>query len=851
MTYSKRLLDLVVAAVGLLVAWPLGIFIPLLIKLDDGGPVFFRQERIGRRGRPFLMWKFRSMRQAGEREQLLTVGGDPRITRVGRWLRELKLDELPQIVHVLLGQMTLVGPRPEVAKYVRLYTPRQQEILELVPGITGPASLRFWDEAKILARSHDPEQTYVRQIMPEKIRIHLEYAARAGAWTDFRLVLLTIFHLWPKSRPLLVEELVRHRRAFIVAAHVLLIALGYRAAYDLRFDFRLDVDTVRLYWRTLPALLAIRLALYGRFGMFQGYWRHAGMEDLVELFKAATLSSFLFFAALVGLGAYPGVPRSVLVLDWVGAIFLSGGIRFAVRYLREIRSPLTPRGAKRTIIVGTGDQAERLLREIHRDPNSDLHPVGLVSEQPGGQGRSLRGVRVLGGVDNIVELVARLRVDFVVIALGAPSKELMQRTVTACLHAHVEFKTLPSLQDLLDGSARIDQLRSVEIVDLLGRAPVKLDPTLVDPTVRDQVVLITGGAGSIGSELCRQIARLRPRLLVLLDQAESALCFTALEIAELNPGIEVVPIVGDITDARHVFEIFAHYRPDYVVHAAAYKHVPMMEGSVIEAVRNNVLGTLQVANAAATFGVSRFVLISTDKAVRPSSVMGATKRIAERMVLGLPALRRSSVDFRAVRFGNVLGSAGSVVPLFERQVAARKPVTVTDPNVERYFMSIPEAAQLVLEAGAIEEARGRITMLEMGEPVRILDLAERLIRLAGLEPYRDVPIVFTGLRPGEKLREELMSDLEATVPTSVDKIRVVQGAEEDGHAIAKNIGRLAQAIAIRDTAGLIEIMCELVPECVPPLSARRSAQFAMRTEMAPVSPDLQLAISPEPAGTTS
>jgi len=824
MTPAKRAIDILVCGLGLLFLLPLFLLIPLLIKLDDGGPVFFRQERIGRRGKPFSMWKFRSMRVASEPQRNLTVRGDGRITRVGRWLRELKLDELPQLVHVLTGKMTLVGPRPEVAEYVRLYTTEQRRVLELVPGITSPASLRFWDEAAILGRTHDPEDTYIRQIMPEKIRIDLEYVRRLTPWSDIRLICRTVMQLWPKSRPLFRLLVLRYRRPVIVALHVLLIALGYRAAFELRFDFQVSAENVQLYWLTLPLLILARLIPYARYGVFQGYWRHAGMEDLVGLCKAGTVGSLVFVAAILVYGRFDGMPRSILVLEWGVTIYLAGGVRFAVRYLREHLSREGGDGGRRTLVVGVGDRAEELLREIHHGAKRQLRVLGLVTEHPVGNGRSLRGERVLGMIDDIVTLVTRHRIEFIVIALDHPSEELSRKVVTACLHARVDFKVLPSLNDLLDGSVRIDHLRNVSIEDLLGRPPVQLDLALVGPSIRDRVVLVTGGAGSIGSELARQIATLRPRTLVLFDQAESALYFTVLEIAELAPGIRVVPVVGDITDPRCVVDVFSRWRPEYVIHAAAYKHVPMMEDNVIEAVRNNVLGTLQVANASATWGAEQFVLISTDKAVRPASIMGATKRIAERLVLGLPSLRRSSVDFRAVRFGNVLGSAGSVVPLFERQVASRRAVTVTHPDVERYFMTIREAAQLVLEAGALDEAQGRITMLEMGDPVRILDLAERLIRLAGLEPHEEVPIVFTGLRPGEKLREELMSDLEATVPTAVAKIRIVRGQERDAARIARGLGRLARALAIGDADALLAAIQEMVPEGVPPLSTRRSGE---------------------------
>jgi FlaA1/EpsC-like NDP-sugar epimerase len=495
-----------------------------------------------------------------------------------------------------------------------------------------------------------------------------------------------------------------------------------------------------------------------------------------------------------------------------------------VRYVREIRSTRAHREGRRTLIIGTGDQADRLLREITLNRRSKHRVVGLVSSHANGRGRSLRGMRVLGGIDDVVSLVSRHRIDFVIIALDRPSGEVMQRSVAACVDGKVEFKTVPSLNELLDGFSRLDQLRSVRIQDLLGRPPVELDFERVGPTIQGKVVLITGGAGSIGSELARQVARLRPARLLLLDQAESPLYFTVMELTEAYPGLEIVPLICDITDSRSVLRTLLQWCPNYVMHAAAYKHVPMMEDNVVEAIRNNVFGTMYVASAAASCGAERFVLISTDKAVRPSSVMGATKRVAERLVLGLPNLQRSGVDFRAVRFGNVLGSAGSVVPVFNRQIAEGKPITVTHPDVERYFMTIPEAAQLVLEAGAIDEASRRVTMLDMGEPVRILDLAERLIRLAGLEPHRDVPIRFIGLRPGEKLREELMTESEATIATMVEKIRVVEGLENDGKGIARLLGMMAQVVAVGDTTAAVNLLCDLVPECVAPLSARRSGE---------------------------
>ena len=354
-------------------------------------------------------------------------------------------------------------------------------------------------------------------------------------------------------------------------------------------------------------------------------------------------------------------------------------------------------------------------------------------------------------------------------------------------------------------------------MDLLGRPPVNLDLTAVRADLHSRVVLLTGAAGSIGSELARQIAPLAPARLVLLDQSESDLYFVHLELSESYPELNLVPVICDITNQTRLAQVFAHHRPEYVIHAAGYKHVPLLEANVLEAVRNNVLGTLLVATISVRYGAAKMLLVSTDKAIRPSSVMGATKRVAERIIFGLPNLHRSGTDFRAVRFGNVLASKGSVIPLFERQLAAGGPITVTHPMVERYFMTIHEAAQLVLQAGSLPETAGAIAMLEMGEPVRILELAEKLIRFSGRIPGKDIQIVFTGLRPGEKLTEERTSRLEATIPTSAAKIRISQTSETAGPDLIQNLSGLFGFLQSGDREGLLATLCELVPECVPPL----------------------------------
>jgi FlaA1/EpsC-like NDP-sugar epimerase len=623
-------------------------------------------------------------------------------------------------------------------------------------------------------------------------------------------------------------RLLALRRPVIVALHFGLIPFGYLVAFLLRFDLRIPEPYWAVFLATVPLLMPVRLVAFAVFGLYRGWWRHVGMKDLIALLYAVSASTAGFLGLLFFTQQLDGFPRSVLILDWLVAIFLFGGARFCVRAIREKRSGMSgvERRGTPALIIGAGEAAERLLRQVWQG-GTGLRPLGMVDDDRFKHGMRLHGVPILGSTEDLPRLLRQYDAKLVVIAIPSASREAMKRLVDLCMGTGVEFKIVPPLLELLDGRSRVSQLRSVELEDLLGRDAIKLDLEKVRRDIEGRVVLITGAAGSIGSELVRQIAAFHPSKLVLLEQAESPLYFVDLETRRHYPDLEVVPVVADVADQPRLDQVFAHHRPDCVFHAAAYKHVPLMEGNVVEAVRNNVFGTLYVGECAARYGTRKFVLISTDKAVRPSSVMGATKRVAERIVLGALARSATGTDFRAVRFGNVLGSDGSVIPLFRKQLARGGPLTVTHPDVTRYFMTIPEAVQLVLQAAAVPEAAGHISMLEMGEPVRLVELAENLIRLSGLEPYRDVPIVFSGLRPGEKLFEELMSEVEATVSTEVEKVRVVQTDETNGDALSQGVDRLAAAVAVGDEPELLAALCALVPDCVEPL---RSAARAERVE---------------------
>src|SRR6267378_993139 len=628
-----------------------------------------------------------------------------------------------------------------------------------------------------------------------------------------------------------LSRLRRHRRALSIAGHLALVAFAYFTAYALRFDFRIPPEQLRNYAATLPYLLALRLFLFHRLGLFRGYWHLVGVRDLRQLVAAVTLGSLGFVGVLVFVGRVGTMPLVVPVLDCLITIMLAGGIRFLARWVKEEPLRRRPRRGRPAIIIGAGVAGERLLRQLLHDPRHPLNVVGIVDDDPNKHGRTLHGVSVLGGSEELRRFVAMHHAQQIVIAIPSASPEQIRALVARAAETGVVVKILPPQVDLLSpDTPQINQVRDVQVEDLLGRDPVQLDLKDVAPELAGKVILVTGAGGSIGSELVRQIARFNPRRLLLLDRAESPLFFIYHEISETHPAIDVVPVLASVTNAARLDRMFESYRPDCVFHAAAYKHVPMLEWNMIEGVWNNVVGTLRLAQSAARVGTNKFVLISTDKAVNPMSILGATKRVAEHIVRELPSLRASDTDFRVVRFGNVPGSDGSVVPLFKKQIAVGGPVTVTHPEMKRFLMTIPEAAQLVLEAAALPEAAGRIAVLEMGTQVRILELAEQLIRLSGLVPYHDVQIVFTGLRPGEKLEEELVASNETLAQTSVDKIRVVAGNGGGGATLARQLRSLNAVTGQGDERSMVRALSAIVAEYQPerlelvdqPAAARRN-----------------------------
>ncbi len=565
-------------------------------------------------------------------------------------------------------------------------------------------------------------------------------------------------------------------RTLLAMSHDLVATiLAWGMAYILRFNFELPQEYLAELKHTVIWVVILQLTVFWRFGLYRGIWRYASLHDLRRIVLAVLLAAacvpftfWMFRTSVV-------VPRSVLVLDPILLVMLMGGSRLFYRYWKETRGRSKFKlAAEPVLVLGAGDAAVSLSKDLSKNPAWQL--VGFLDDDANKKNFILNGIKVMGDLESLDYWVKHYSIEKVIIAMPSSSHQQRQRAIKICQAAGVQALTVPSFDDLMSGKVGVSQLRAIELDDLLGRDPVSLDKTGLQELLAGKVAMVTGAGGSIGSELCRQIAIFDPATLVLFEQSEFALYTLEQEIRQTFPGLNFVCIIGDVRDAARVAEVLHIYSPSVVFHAAAYKHVPMMEqNNTWQAIRNNVLGTWTVAHAAQRQGVAKFVLISTDKAVNPTNVMGASKRLAE---LVCQALQPSGgTRFVMVRFGNVLGSTGSVIPKFRAQIAAGGPITVTHPEITRYFMSIPEAAQLVLQAGLMGQG-GEIFVLDMGEPVKIVDLAKELIRLSGMGE-EDIKIEFSGLRPGEKLYEELLADDEQTLPTPHPKLRIAQANQAD------------------------------------------------------------------------
>jgi FlaA1/EpsC-like NDP-sugar epimerase len=603
---------------------------------------------------------------------------------------------------------------------------------------------------------------------------------------------------------------LQHRWGIAVSLTVILSSLALYASFWIRFDGAIPNEYILAFYRALPLAIAIKLIVFEYYNLHRGLWRYAGIDDLTRIIKASSVSSLALIISVVFLYHTDGFPRSAFLLDWFFTIFFSAGIRGATRIYRERFAQQRRSGPLgRILIIGAGDTAELAIRDLRSKTQRRKDIVGFLDDDPAKQRTTIHGHQVLGPLNMADAIIRSKNVTEVLIAMPTAPKRIVRDIVHLCAEQRIQARIIPAISDYVSGSLEVQPIRNLEITDLLERDPVKLDGNLVQRGLTAKRVLVTGAGGSIGSELVRQIAACDPSMLIMLDVAESALFDIDNEIAKAKPGLTRRPVIADIRDSKRINAVFEELQPDYVFHAAAYKHVPLMELHPMEAIQNNILGTHTLAQTAKAHNVERFVLISTDKAVKPENVMGATKRVAE-MLMNLH--NDGNTRFVAVRFGNVLGSAGSVVPIFKRQIAAGGPILVTHEDATRFFMTIPEASQLVLQVG-VTETNGNIFVLDMGKPVRIVDLAKNMIELSGLIPDEDIEIQFTGLRPGEKIHEELEAYGENLEPTSIPKINVLRSNEtSSAQLLGKGLNALSDALSRGDIKEARSRLMNLVKE---------------------------------------
>ena len=607
---------------------------------------------------------------------------------------------------------------------------------------------------------------------------------------------------------------VYRNRVLQVAADAVLIALAYLLAFQLRFldqphgwPHRYEV----LFAQSVGFVVAGKLVVFAAFGLYQKWWRYVSGRDFMLIFRAVAVASALLVVVFAVAKPAPTLPRSVEVIDFVLTLILIAGARLAVRLVveRPTRGARLPK--HEVLVVGAGSGGQMVVRELQLNPNLGATAIGFLDDDPRKRGMRMLGLKVLGSTKQIEKILDETNPDEVVIAIPSAPGTLRGRIVAACRDREIRVRTLPTVFELLRGGVQLNkQLREVQVEDVLGREPIVRELDRVGAYLRDRIVLVTGAGGSIGSELCRQIAQVKPRLLVMLDHAEDNLFQIDREMVEERHFAGVEAVLADCKEPHRMLEVMQRFKPDVVFHAAAYKHVPLMESNPLEAVRNNAIATRVTAETAAASKVERFVLISTDKAVNPQTVMGASKAMAE-WIVQAAGEKYPETRFASVRFGNVLASSGSVVPIFRSQIERGGPVTVTHPEMTRFFMTIPEAVQLVIRAGDIGAGKGEVFVLDMGEPVKIVDLAHNMIRLAGYEPERDIAVEFTQPRPGEKLHEVLFSDGEEVQPTAARRInRAVRGTAIDQEWVDSTLASLEHLVLAGDEANLAERVVEMI-----------------------------------------
>ena len=627
-----------------------------------------------------------------------------------------------------------------------------------------------------------------------------------------------------KFRPLYSRLLI------VLGIDIALIAASICGAYLVRFEFSIPSQNLVLLYKALPAIILVKIISFYLFDLYRGMWRYTSIADLLNIIKASAISSFLIISFILFTTRFEGFSRSIFIIDWCFTVLLITGYRVSIRLYYEQLSGEGSRliamsnligflarkqaDGKRILIVGAGDCGEKICREILNNYKLRHYIVGFIDDDPEKLGKKIHGIPVLGFIEEIKKVSQKTRADEVLIAIPSASSGEIRKIIETCKGCGITFKIIPGYGELIDGKVTVNSIREVAYRDLLGREVIKLDAQKIGGYLKGKRVLVTGAGGSIGSELCRQICRFKPESIILYERAESPLYEIELDIRQSFPETKSVSLLADVRDAIQLEKTFIKYQPQVVFHAAAYKHVPMLELQPWKAIENNIQGTLNLVNVSNKHDIERFVFVSTDKAVRPTNVMGASKRVAEMLVQSQNGCGLSQTRFMIVRFGNVIGSVGSVVPLFKKQIERGGPVTVTHPDVTRYFMTIPEACQLILQAGAMGSG-GEIFLLDMGTPIKIIDMARDLIRLSGFVPDEDIKIEYVGLRPGEKLYEELITEGEGIVPTSHEKIMTLKGLDCSLDILNGNIEELTRLSEDQDHNKIKQMLKKIVPEYIP------------------------------------
>ncbi|HWQ68715.1 MAG TPA: polysaccharide biosynthesis protein, partial [Patescibacteria group bacterium] len=820
----KRLIDLVFSLAALVLLLPVFLLVAIAIKLDSPGPVFYAQERAGRRGKTFRILKFRSMVVNAERlGPLVTGNADPRVTRVGRLLRLLKIDELPQLINVLKGDMSLVGPRPEIPAIVEQYTEEQCKILEAKPGITGPTQLAWVGESDTFPPGVDVYEHYTKQFMQEKLKSDLEYVRTRSLAGDLWYVIRTPVAIGGRilatfNPPSYIKKCAR------LTLDCLVVVAANLSALMVRFDWALPEKEVQHLLYGLPVACAAYLVSFITLRTHKSIWKFAGVEDLWQIIKASALGGGLHGFAVVLLG-WHDYPRSVLILTVPLTVLLAGGMRLLVRSSfslqpKHLSSYTSTTNGRKVVIIGAGETGELIAREILGNPSLGYGLIGFVDDDLKKHGATIHGRPVLGTIDRLSDIAKTYAIQEAIIAISTATSNDLRRIGGICAMAGLEFKTLPSFAQLVRGDGKLRYLRKVHVDELLGREPVAINREAIAEFIRGKRVMVTGAGGSIGSELCRQLVSYDVESLIMIERAENALHHISLEIRQHFPKANVTAALADIKHIPRMSEIFERTRPQVVFHAAAYKHVPILEDHPGEAVLNNIIGTKRLAEVAQKFDVNTFVFVSTDKAVRPKSLMGATKKVSEKYIMALnQVLRQSSPPgrrprFFAVRFGNVLGSAGSVVPLFQKQIEDGEPITITDPQMSRYFMTISEAVGLVLQSSTLD-CKEDLFILNMGEAVKIDQLVNDLALTSGLNPSQ-VTKRYIGLRPGEKLHESLWDD-EEVLASEYGMIFAVRQPQTSFGDLEERLNHIETLAMVGNIPALLQQIHHIIPSYAPSL----------------------------------